>query len=67
MKDPVVDPEGNTYDREAITEWLQKNSTSPISRNPLKPEDLIPNRALKETMDLSTVLTSCEDRGCDFC
>jgi len=52
MKDPVVDPEGNTYDREAITEWLHKNSTSPISRNPLKPEDLIPNRALKETMDL---------------
>jgi len=52
MKDPVVDPEGNTYDREAITAWLQKNSTSPITRNPLKVEDLIPNRALKETMDM---------------
>lgn len=61
MKDPVVDPEGNSYDREAILSWLEKNSTSPITRNPLRAEDLVPNRALKETMDL--ILNGKADTG----
>lgn len=30
--DPVIAEDGNTYERAAITEWLAKNSTSPISR-----------------------------------
>ena len=60
MKDPVVDPEGNTYEREAITAWLHKNSISPITRNPLKVEDLIPNRALKETMEMILANSSQE-------
>jgi len=35
MVDPVIDPEGNTYERSAIEDWLSKNQTSPITRNPL--------------------------------
>lgn len=30
MTDPVIDPEGNSYERSAIEKWLQEKSTSPI-------------------------------------
>lgn len=45
--DPVVDHEGNTYEKKAIEAWLEQNSTSPITRNPLTLDQLFPNRALK--------------------
>lgn len=51
FNDPVVDPEGNSYERSAITEWLQKNSTSPITRTPLAISDLVPNRALRDAIE----------------
>lgn len=47
MTDPVMDPEGNTFDRVAITKWLLRNQTSPISRTPMRVDQLIPNRSLK--------------------
>jgi len=30
MTDPVIDPDGNSYERSAIVNWLKENSTSPI-------------------------------------
>lgn len=48
MKDPVIDHEGNSYERVAIEKWLEKNSTSPVTRNPLTRAQLVPNRALKD-------------------
>lgn len=51
MKDPVVDPEGNTYEREAILNWLSRQHTSPITRSPLQPQDLVPNRALAQLLN----------------
>ncbi|GMI27994.1 hypothetical protein TrRE_jg3120, partial [Triparma retinervis] len=45
LEDPVIDPEGNTYERSAIEEWLKEHSTSPITRSPLSLEQLAPNRA----------------------
>lgn len=48
MTDPVIDPEGNSYERVAITDWLKRNATSPITRNPLSIGQLTPNRALKD-------------------
>jgi hypothetical protein len=50
LRDPVVDPEGNSYERSAIESWLEKNNTSPITRKPLRKEDLVPNRALREVI-----------------
>ena len=50
LADPVVDPEGNTYERAAIAQWLARNPTSPMTRSPLTPGDLQPNRALAETI-----------------
>jgi hypothetical protein len=46
MREPVIDYEGNTYEKSAILNWLQINNTSPITRNPLRADQLVPNRAL---------------------
>lgn len=50
MVDPVVDPEGHSYERQAIEKWLANHSTSPITRSPLSVDHLTPNRALKEAI-----------------
>ena len=33
MLDPVMDREGNTYERTSIEQWLSGHNTSPITRN----------------------------------
>lgn len=48
MMDPVMDVDGNSYERLAIVEWLARNGTSPVTRNPLRKNHLVPNRALRE-------------------
>jgi hypothetical protein len=52
MVDPVIDPEGNTYEKTAIEEWLTTSQTSPMTRNRLTLQNLVENRALKDTIDL---------------
>lgn len=52
MKDPVVDKEGNSYEKLAILSWLETNSISPLTRNPLFSRDLSPNRALIEITEI---------------
>lgn len=39
---------GQSYDRSSIMEHLKRSQTDPLTREPLKLEDLRPNRALKE-------------------
>jgi hypothetical protein len=51
MVDPVIDPDGNSYERQAIDDWLRRNGTSPITRTKLSAVDLRPNRALKTAID----------------
>lgn len=51
MKDPVMDPEGNTYERTAIEEWIRRERKSPITRSPLQISDLVPNRALRDLIE----------------
>jgi hypothetical protein len=51
MADPVLAMDGNTYERSAITEWLKKNPTSPITRQPMRLEDLKTNRALLQSIE----------------
>ena len=58
MREPVIDHEGNSYEKSAILEWLKVNSTSPVSRNPLFAEQLIPNRALLEFYNSREVSTT---------
>jgi len=51
MVDPVIDPDGNSYEREAIMNWLQRGQISPITRHLLLPTQLAPNRALKSIIE----------------
>ena len=53
-KDPVIDSEGNTYEREAIERWLRSQSSSPVTNNYLCVEMLKPNRELKRTIYKAT-------------
>ena len=39
---------GNSYEKDAIKEWLRLNQKSPITRNKLQMKQLVPNRVLKE-------------------
>ena len=50
MKDPVITPHGITYERSSIESWIDKKSTCPITRKPLKKIDLIPNYSLKNAI-----------------
>jgi hypothetical protein len=47
MRDPVVDPEGNAYEREAIERWLRVQSSSPVTNGYLTVEMLRPSKELK--------------------
>ena len=44
--DPVMAADGHTYDRTAITEWLKKKNTSPMTREKLEDKKLKSNHAM---------------------
>ena len=50
MIDPVVASDGHTYERYAIQDVLNRNGTSPITRERLTPH-IHPNRTLKSIMN----------------
>ncbi len=51
MKDPVLGSDGQTYEREAIVQWLQSNPNSPLTRQPMRADTLRPNYSLKASID----------------
>lgn len=51
MNNPFIDNDGNTYEYDAIIQWLNNNNTSPITRNYLSISDLKPNRSLLELIN----------------
>jgi hypothetical protein len=51
MNDPVITPQGISFDRQSILAWLKKDNKCPITKTPLKESDLIKNFALKNTID----------------
>ena len=44
---PVMTPEGNTYERYAILQHIENTHTDPISHTPLRSSDLIPNHNME--------------------
>lgn len=50
MKDPVKDPEGNTYEREAIERWLRVQSSSPVTNGFLSMDMIRPDREMKRAI-----------------
>jgi len=52
LKDPVVAADGQSYEREAITEWLRRgNKRSPFSGDALKHTSLQENHQLKAIVE----------------
>ena len=51
MRDPVTCPDGATYEREALLEWVEANGTSPLTRQPLHSLQIFPNRALRDLIE----------------
>ncbi|CAB9507325.1 U-box domain-containing protein 12 [Seminavis robusta] len=50
MVDPVIDSEGNTFERQALLHWLSLYGLSPVSRQPLNANLVVPNFALRDTI-----------------
>ena len=59
MIDPVVAPDGHTYERVQIEAWFASHSTSPSTNARLESKSLVPNHALRKTIgvfyDLPTI------------
>jgi hypothetical protein len=52
MRDPVIDPDGNSCGRATIVRWLQEErSVSPLIGNPLFPSQLTTNRDLRAVIE----------------
>lgn len=51
FRDPVIGSDGHTYERENITAWIQKHSTSPITREPMDVSSLRSNYTVKKLVD----------------
>jgi STIP1 homology and U-box containing protein 1 len=51
MQDPVVTKTGRSYERSALLEHLNRSGTDPISREPVRKDELISNGALREACE----------------
>ena len=48
MKNPVLSPSGNYYEKTAILNWLKNNNTDPLTRQYLTPNMLIEDEEFKK-------------------
>ena len=54
MENPVIAPDGHTYEKSALEAWFASgHRSSPLTREPWGNFTLIPNRALKELIEAS--------------
>ncbi|CAB9503316.1 STIP1 homology and U box-containing protein 1 [Seminavis robusta] len=51
LQEPVIDPDGHSYEKAAIYQWIQANGDSPVTRKPLTIEQLYDNNALLNVME----------------
>ncbi|GLI66119.1 hypothetical protein VaNZ11_009830 [Volvox africanus] len=50
MDEPVVAADGYTYEKLAITEWIKRSRTSPLTNLPLEHTNLVENRTLRSAI-----------------
>lgn len=65
LRDPVIDYEGNTYERAAIVDWIQQHGVSPITRKPLHIDQLYDNTTLFRVLYHEVQCAPIEIRGSD--
>lgn len=58
MRDPVLAPDTHNYERESIVRYLRTNPISPLTRQPMRVEQLIPNRELRQ--EIEQLLTTAD-------
>jgi len=61
MTDPVLAPDTHNYERDAIVRYLRTNPISPMTRQPMRVEQLIPNRELRQ--EIEQLLTTSDTIG----
>ena len=64
MVDPVIDANGDTYDRKSIEKWFEKSQKSPLTNEVLSNKNLIPNNDLKS--DVMEYMTSSIKKILEF-
>lgn len=47
MKEPVIAADGRTYEKQALSAWLQQHNTSPVTGKALEHVLLVPNNVIK--------------------
>jgi U-box domain len=57
LRDPVIDPEGYTFERHIILNWIQNHGASPITRTPIQANQLYDNSIIILLL-LQTILQS---------
>ena len=50
MSDPVILPDGFSYEREAISRWLDARGTSPCTGKPFEVIFILPNHTLRDAI-----------------
>ncbi|KAJ3294903.1 hypothetical protein HK104_003181, partial [Borealophlyctis nickersoniae] len=60
MKDPVSDPDGVSYERTAILDYIEHHGTSPKTSKPLKATDLVSNNALLKALQALSISAAPE-------
>ena len=51
MSNPVMTRWGNSFEREAILQWLSSHGQCPLTRNPMSLKDIIVNKVLREKIN----------------
>jgi len=51
MEDPVISPEGISYEKENIINWLKTNKVEPTTKRYLEERLLYPNLVLRNLID----------------
>lgn len=51
MTDPVITSDGHTYERSAIEKWLNYNIHSPMTREIITKDSIVPNIALRDIIN----------------
>jgi hypothetical protein len=51
MTDPVITSDGHTYERSAIEKWLNYNKHSPMTREIITKDSIVPNIALRDIIN----------------
>lgn len=59
MIDPVITSDGHTYERSAIEKWLNYNNQSPMTREIITKDSIVPNIALRDIINKHFKKSKC--------